>query len=69
MTTLQEVEGLISSMTAGEKAQLLRSSDKGIDRIWAEEAEKRVSEIDLGNAKLVPGEKVFARIRTHRSIT
>lgn len=45
-------------------ASLNPPSDKEVDRIWAQEAEKRVSEIDRGNAKLVPGEKVFARIRT-----
>jgi hypothetical protein len=31
MTTLQEVEGLISSMTPGEKAQLLRWIKRDFD--------------------------------------
>ena len=34
-----------------------------IERLWAREAERRVSEIDRGDVKLVPGEEVFARIR------
>lgn len=34
-----------------------------IDRLWAEEAERRVSQIEEGKAKLVPGEEVFAKIR------
>ena len=34
-----------------------------IDRMWAEEAERRVAEIDRGEVNLVPGEEVFARIR------
>ena len=34
-----------------------------IDRLWAEEAELRVSQIEEGTAKLVPGEEVFAKIR------
>ena len=34
-----------------------------IDRLWAEEAERRVSQIEEGEAKLVPGEEVFAKIR------
>ena len=38
--------------------------DKEIDRLWAEEAERRVSQIEEGKAKLVPGEEVFAKIRT-----
>lgn len=34
-----------------------------IDRLWAEEAERRISQIDKGEVKLVPGEKVFSNIR------
>lgn len=37
--------------------------DEEIDRLWAEEAERRVSQIEEGKIKLVPGEEVFARIR------
>ena len=37
--------------------------DEKIDRLWAEEAERRVSQIEEGKAKLVPGEEVFAKIR------
>jgi putative addiction module component (TIGR02574 family) len=37
--------------------------DKEIDRLWAEEAERRVTQIDAGEAKLIPGEEVFSRIR------
>lgn len=34
-----------------------------IDRLWADEAEKRVAEIDQGETNLIPGEVVFERIR------
>jgi putative addiction module component (TIGR02574 family) len=34
-----------------------------IDRIWAQEAEKRIAQIDKGEIKLVPGRKVFSNIR------
>ena len=34
-----------------------------IDRLWAEEAERRVAEIDRGDVELIPGEEVFDRIR------
>jgi putative addiction module component (TIGR02574 family) len=37
--------------------------DEGIDRLWAEEAERRVSQIEEGKVKLVPGEEVFNKIR------
>ncbi len=38
-------------------------SDAEIDRLWAEEAERRVSQIESGEVKLVPGEEVFPKIR------
>ena len=34
-----------------------------IDQLWAEEAERRVAEIDCGAVELIPGEEVFAKIR------
>ena len=34
-----------------------------IDRLWAEEAERRVAEIDQGDVELIPGEEVFDKIR------
>jgi putative addiction module component (TIGR02574 family) len=37
--------------------------DEEIDRMWAEEAECRVSQIDENEARLVPGEEVFAKVR------
>ncbi len=32
------------------------------ERMWAEEAVRRVAEIERGEAKLTPGDDVFARI-------
>ena len=37
--------------------------DEEIDRLWSEEAERRVSQIEEGKANLVPGEEVFNKIR------
>ena len=34
-----------------------------IDQLWAEEAEKRVSQIDQGEVKVIPGNETFAKIR------
>ncbi len=34
-----------------------------IDRMWAEEAERRIAQIDQGEVELIPGEEVFAKIR------
>jgi hypothetical protein len=34
-----------------------------IDRLWAEEAERRVSQIEKGEAELIAGQEVFRKIR------
>lgn len=34
-----------------------------IDKSWAEEAERRINEIDQGKVKLISGNKVFEKIR------
>ena len=42
---------------------LLNSSNPAqddIDKLWAIEAEKRISEVESGQVQLVDGEKVFA---------
>ena len=41
--------------------------DEEIDRLWSEEAERRVTQVEAGEAKLVPGEEVFSRIRSKRA--
>ena len=38
-------------------------SREDIDRLWAEEAERRIDELDSGKAEAIPGEQVFAEIR------
>ena len=37
--------------------------EEEVERLWAEEAERRVSQIEEGKVKLVPGEEFFNRIR------
>ena len=49
------VEKLLSSLNLPTQPE--------IDRLWAEEAERRVVQIDRGEVELIPGEKVFERIR------
>jgi len=49
------VEKLLSSLNLPTQNE--------IDRAWAEEAERRVDQIDRGKVKLIPGEKVFEKIR------
>ena len=38
--------------------------DEEIDRLWAEEADRRITQIEAGEAKLIPGEEVFSKIRS-----
>ncbi|MCD6294686.1 MAG: addiction module protein [Deltaproteobacteria bacterium] len=52
---LNLVEKLITSLNS--------PIDEDIDRLWAEEAERRISKIETGEARLVPGEEVFSKIR------
>jgi putative addiction module component (TIGR02574 family) len=49
------VEKLLASLNLPTNAE--------IDRLWAEEAERRVSQIEQGDAKLISGDEVFAKIR------
>ena len=44
-------------------ASLNLPTQPDIDRLWAEEAERRVAEIDQGEVDLIPGEVVFDTIR------
>lgn len=34
-----------------------------IEQAWVREAERRLAEIDRGEARLIPGDEVFERIR------
>ena len=49
------VERLLESLNLPTQAD--------IDRLWAEEAERRISQIDQGDVDLIPGDAVFAKIR------
>ena len=44
-------------------ASLNLPTQSEIDREWAEEAERRVAQIDGGEVELIPGEEVFAKLR------
>ena len=49
------IERLLASLNLPTQAD--------IDRLWAAEAERRISEIDCDEVKLVSGEQVFENIR------
>ena len=52
---IELVEKLLASLNLPTQAE--------INRLWAKEAERRAVEIERGEVKLIPGEKVFAKIR------
>jgi putative addiction module component (TIGR02574 family) len=43
--------------------QSLNPALSDIDKLWAEEAEKRLKEITEGSVRTIPGEEVFTKIR------
>jgi len=49
------LEKLIASLNLPTHAE--------IDLLWAEEAERRISQIDQGKVELISGDEVFAKIR------
>jgi putative addiction module component (TIGR02574 family) len=64
------------SLSPGERAMLtdhlLGSLDgpdqKRIDALWAEEAERRLREIDEGKVETIDGELVMQRLRSRRRL-
>jgi putative addiction module component (TIGR02574 family) len=52
------VDALLSSM---------HPTQPEIDALWADEAEKRASEVRSGKVKTVPGDRVFKEIRDRYS--
>ena len=65
---LQEVLSLPSHLRTKLIDKLIESLNipiqKEIDELWAEEAEKRISDINSGKVKSIPGEEVFEEIRS-----
>ena len=49
------VDRLLQSLNAPSREE--------IDRLWAEEADRRIDELDSGKVQAIPGEQVFAEIR------
>ena len=65
---LQEVLSLPSHLRTKLIDKLIESLNipiqKEIDKLWAIEAEKRVSDINSGKVKSIPGEEVFEEIQS-----
>ena len=71
-TVLTELAQKAAELSAEDRARLalsliesLETVDEGdIDAAWRIEAERRWSEIENGTARLVPGDEVFAKVRS-----
>lgn len=69
---LAELEQKASQLSAEERARFallliesLDAADEGdIEEAWRVEAERRWEEIESGKAKLIPGDEVFAKVRS-----
>jgi putative addiction module component (TIGR02574 family) len=38
-------------------------TQREVDKLWAEEVERRNEEIESGSSRLIPGEEVFSKIK------
>lgn len=72
-TILEELEQRAASLSSDERAKLalalIRSLDEeaddgNVEEAWRAEAEARLDQVDAGKAKLVPGDEVFAKVRS-----
>jgi len=72
VSTFQELLSAALSLSPGERAMLadhlLASLDgpdqKRIDALWAEEAERRLREIEEGKVEAIDGELVMQKLRS-----
>ncbi len=64
---LDEVLSLPSDLRTQLIDKLIESLNaplqKDIDKLWAKEVEKRLDDVNSGNVKIIPGERVFREIR------
>jgi len=71
-TDVAEIGARIRALTLEDKTELLRAllaeldgpGDPGVERLWLEEAQRRHREVIEGKVQPVPGERVFANLRS-----
>jgi len=67
---LNEAMALPVELRAQLVDELLKSlnlTQAEIDEAWAAEAERRITEIDEGKVKMIPGDEVFEKLRKRRN--
>jgi putative addiction module component (TIGR02574 family) len=70
-STLSDLKRKAAQLPEQERAELALSliesldgpADPDVEEAWAQEIERRVRQIEKGEAELIPAEEVFARIR------
>ena len=70
MINTNELMSMVESLPIDIKTQLIEKllnslspAQKEIDKLWAAEAERRVTEIREGKLKAIPGDEVFKEIQ------
>jgi putative addiction module component (TIGR02574 family) len=70
MIKINEIISEVSSLPVDIKTEIiekllndLMATDKNIDKIWAKESERRLSEIRSGKVKTIPSEEVDKEIQ------
>ena len=73
IATFEEIAGAALALPPGARAilaeQLLGSLDEPeqqVDQLWAEEAERRLTEIETGQVSTISSEQVFAKLRARK---
>lgn len=70
-STLSDLKKKAAQLPEQERAELALSliesldgpADPNVEEAWAQEIERRVRQVEKGEAELIPAEEVFARIR------
>ncbi|MBI1865528.1 MAG: addiction module protein [Nitrospirae bacterium] len=71
-TVVAEIEAKIRNLSLEDRAELIRAliadldgpADADVERAWLEEAQRRHREVAGGKVQAVPGEQVFANLRS-----
>jgi len=73
-TKTDELMSMVESLPIDMKTKLIETilnslhpSQKEIDKIWAEEAERRVKEIESGKVRTISSEEVFEEVKRRYS--
>jgi len=64
LSAVRFARSLLDRQSLDAEAQLDAEDQERIDKLWAEEAERRNQEIEDGIVQAIPGEEVMNRLRS-----